>query len=100
VFDAVIEAVMNPNKDNRLFCMAGVAGAGKTLIANKIAAKVRRLGQFVKICASTTLAAQLYKFGSTAHKLFDFPVTEDSERDSENPPQCRYINIIVCTSIF
>jgi adenylylsulfate kinase-like enzyme len=89
VIDAVIDAVLYPNQHKRLFSMSGVAGAGKTLVANKIAAKLRSTGRYVKICAATTLAAQNYKDGMTAHRLFDFPVQDDAERDSENPPQCQ-----------
>jgi signal recognition particle GTPase len=89
LFDAVMDAVHNPHKNKRFFMLAGVAGAGKTLMARKLAAAFRSEGRIVKICAATTLAAMLYEGGHTAHNLFKFQVQDEEDRDPENPPTCQ-----------
>jgi superfamily II DNA or RNA helicase len=89
VYDAVMRAVRDPSEESRFFFISGVAGAGKTLMANKIAAKLRSRGHIVQICASTTLAAQLYKNALTAHSLFKFPVLDVDAAETDAPPTCR-----------
>jgi transcription-repair coupling factor (superfamily II helicase) len=89
VIDAVVEAIHNPRDATRCHVLAGIAGAGKTQLAMKLAAKVRGEGGLVEICAATTLAAMLYPRGKTAHSLTKFPVQDEEDRDSENPPECR-----------
>jgi superfamily II DNA or RNA helicase len=89
IFDAVIDAVEEPNESNRFIFASGVAGAGKTLMANRIAAHLRAEGNIVQICASTTLAATLYKNAETAHSKFKYPVADEDAADSDAPPTCR-----------
>jgi RecG-like helicase len=94
VFDAVVSATLNPSANNRLHSLCGIAGSGKTTVAEKIAAHLRRSGKIVLICCATTLACQNYnKHGGayTAHRLFKFPVLDDDERDMEGHAQCRSV---------
>jgi RecG-like helicase len=98
VFDAIVSATLNPCANNRLHSLCGIAGSGKTTVAEKIAAHLRSLGKIVLICCATTLACQNYnKHGGayTAHRLFKFPVLDDDEREMEEHAQCRYVHI--CT---
>ena len=90
VIDAAMSAVHNPTRENRFIFASGVAGSGKTLLSHKVAAKLRGKGKIVKICASTTLAAGLYKNAQTAHTLFKYPVPDTDACDSDKPPECRY----------
>jgi phosphate starvation-inducible protein PhoH len=89
IYDAAMDAVNDPTPENRFIMGAGVAGSGKTVLMNQLAADLRGEGHIVKICASTTLAAGLYKHGQTAHTLFNFPVKDDDGGDSDSPPSCR-----------
>jgi RecG-like helicase len=89
LYDETMHACRHPTAQNRFIFGCGVAGSGKTTVVNLIAAKLRSKGKIVKICASTTLAASLYKNGTTAHNLFKFPVQDEDAADSDTPPQCR-----------
>jgi RecG-like helicase len=89
IYDAAVAACESPTEENRYIMGAGVAGSGKTVLMNLLAAEFRSRGEIVKICASTTLAADLYKNGLTAHTLFNFPVEDDDAGDSDSPPECR-----------
>jgi RecG-like helicase len=92
VFDAVVAATLTPTADNRLNSLCGIAGSGKTTVAEKIASHLRSLGKIVLICCATTLACQNYnKHGGayTAHRLFKFPVLDDDEREMEERATCR-----------
>jgi RecG-like helicase len=92
VFDGIVSAVMHPTKDNRLHSLCGIAGSGKTTVAEKIATYLRGQGKIVLICAATTLACQNYNsIGGawTAHRLTKFPVLDDDDRDLEENVKCR-----------
>jgi RecG-like helicase len=92
VFDGIVSAVMHPTKDNRLHSLCGIAGSGKTTVAEKIATYLRSQGKIVLICAATTLACQNYNsIGGawTAHRLTKFPVLDDDDRDIEENVKCR-----------
>jgi RecG-like helicase len=89
VVDAVLMAVDNPRSPHRYFAIHGIAGSGKTSVARLISAETRRRGKIVKICAATTLAAQLYDHATTAHTLFKYPVIDEEDVDIENLPLCR-----------
>jgi RecG-like helicase len=86
--EAILEAVSNTNTQDRWFAIHGIAGSGKTSIAQLLAAEVRSRGKIVKICAATTLASQLYEDASTAHSLWKYPVIDENEIDIESPPFC------------
>ena len=101
VFDGVVSAVMNPSKDNRLHSLCGIAGSGKTTVAEKIATYLRSKGKIVLLCAATTLACQNYNsIGGawTAHRLTKFPVLEDDDRDFEDNAQCRCVRTTILYS--
>ena len=78
------------NTQCELHFIAGPAGVGKTSLVRKLQADARSKGHIIKTCASTTLAAALYKDGVTAHSLFKYPVAEDDEGgDIEEPLECK-----------
>lgn len=90
IFTTITTAV-HANRKKCVF-IDGPGGTGKTTIIKKIIAYVRGLGKIVKVCASTTLAATLYKNGTTAHSLFKYPVEDDVDRDSEDRTRCKLEN--------
>jgi PIF1-like helicase len=87
-FNTIMEAVQNPRPDNRFFFINGAGGTGKSTLCKKLHAAIRALGKIVLVCASTTLAALLFKNAVTAHRLFNYPVVEDEDRDMDDPIQC------------
>jgi signal recognition particle GTPase len=89
IFDGVVDAVLNNSADKQLHSVSGIAGSGKTTVADKIAAYLRAQGKIVLICAATSLACQNYSLAYTAHRLFKFPVIDDDDRDMEQEVKCR-----------
>jgi hypothetical protein len=90
-FDTVVGAMEDAKRtgEQRMVCIHGAAGTGKSVVAEKLAAYVRSKGDMVAMCASTTLAATNFKGAHTAHYLFAFPVIEDVEDyDGDTPVEC------------
>lgn len=91
-FDGIMAAVAKAEitQTQQFCCIHGAGGTGKTVLAAKIAAKVRSDGKLVAICAATTLAATNYPGAHTAHSLFGYPVVEDDDDlDGDNVIECQ-----------
>jgi len=91
-FDEVMEAIQiaNDTKQQQFVCIHGAAGTGKSVVGQKIAAKVRSEGKLVSICASTTLAATNYENADTAHSLFAYAVQDfDDDFDGDTVQECQ-----------
>ena len=91
-FDQVMEAMATARatKQQQFVCIHGAAGTGKSIVGQKIAARVRSRGELVSICASTTLAATNYENADTAHSLFAYAVQEnDDDFDGETLQECQ-----------
>lgn len=56
----------------------------------KINCKGSCKGKIVKVCASTTLVATLYKNATSAHSLFKYPAEDDNDKDLEEPTRCNF----------
>ena len=54
----------------------GPAGRGKTMLARAILSYTRSRREVTLVCATTGLAAMLYKGGRTAHTMFGMPIVE------------------------
>jgi hypothetical protein len=96
-----------PEHSSECIFLSGVGGTGKTALFRKLHAYCRSKGQLIQICAATTLAALLFKDGSTAHALFKYPVVDDLDNiDAEFIPECqldgteRLELLLQCTVIF
>jgi hypothetical protein len=74
---------------SKFIALVGPGGCGKTALNKKWHAACRANGVLIKVCAATTLAANLYDNAITAHSLFKFPVIEDTDRDMDLPLQCQ-----------
>ena len=91
-FDHVIQAIETARTTNhqQFVVIHGAAGTGKSIVGQKLAAKVRSEGKLVSICASTTLAATNYENADTAHSLFGYAVQEnDDDYDGETQQECQ-----------
>ena len=91
-FDGIMAAVAKAKdtKTQQFCCIHGAGGTGKTVLAAKIAAKLRGDGELVAICAATTLAATNYPGAHTAHSLLAYPVVDDDEdQDGDNVVECQ-----------
>ena len=73
---------------SKFIALKGSGGCGKTALNKKWHAACRANGVLIKVCAATTLAANIYDYGITAHSLFNFPVVEDVDRDMDEPLKC------------
>ncbi|UYV73502.1 hypothetical protein LAZ67_10003841 [Cordylochernes scorpioides] len=74
IFDIVINSVENNAENQRLFCVDGPAGTGKTFLFQTLMCFLRGAGKIVLPCASTGIAATLLKGGRTYHSLFKLPI--------------------------
>jgi nucleoside-triphosphatase THEP1 len=91
-FNEVMEAIQraNTNQQQQFVCIHGAAGTGKSIVCQKIAAKVRSEGKLVSICASTTLAATNFENADTAHSLFAYAVQDDDDDfDGDTVQECQ-----------
>ncbi|UYV73090.1 hypothetical protein LAZ67_10001791, partial [Cordylochernes scorpioides] len=71
----VIQWTLENNAENqRLFCVDGPAGTGKTFLFQTLMCFLRGAGKIVLPCASTGIAATLLKGGRTYHSLFKLPI--------------------------
>lgn len=59
--------------------LLGSPGAGKSRVFKRINAEFGRRGMFVKIAATSNLAATAFERGSTVHALFDLKVDRDDD---------------------
>jgi hypothetical protein len=92
VFDAVTQAVLDPTTptQNKRISLTGIAGSGKTSVAQKICAFLRSKGKIVLVCTATTLACQNYGNSAyTAHSLFKYPVIDPNDVQCEEHIQCK-----------
>jgi hypothetical protein len=84
------EGNQHPSAASQCIFLSGVGGTGKTALFRKLHAYCRSKGLLIQICAATTLAALLFKGGSTAHSLFKYPVVDDLDNiDAEFMPECQ-----------
>ncbi|UYV69632.1 hypothetical protein LAZ67_7000051 [Cordylochernes scorpioides] len=74
IFDIVINSVENNAENQRLFCVDGLPGTGKTFLFQTLMCFLRGAGKIVLPCASTGIAATLLKGGRTYHSLFKLPI--------------------------
>ncbi|XP_024871388.1 uncharacterized protein LOC112454320 [Temnothorax curvispinosus] len=74
VYDLVMRAIDNENEPQRLFCIDGFAGSGKTYLFNTFLSVIRGRNEEVLPCASTGIAATLLKGGRTYHSLFQLSI--------------------------
>ncbi|UYV82281.1 hypothetical protein LAZ67_21001575 [Cordylochernes scorpioides] len=74
IFDIVINSVENNAENQRLFCVDGPAGTGKTFLFQTLMCFLRGADKIVLPCASTGIAATLLKGGRTYHSLFKLPI--------------------------
>ena len=91
-FNQVMEAMQRAkdNQQQQFVCIHGAAGTGKSIVCQKIAAKVRSEGKLVSICASTTLAATNFENADTAHSLFAYAVEDDDDDfDGDTLQECQ-----------
>ncbi|XP_071577023.1 uncharacterized protein [Temnothorax nylanderi] len=77
VYDLVMRAIDNENEPQRLFCIDGFAGSGKTYLFNAFMSVIRGRNEEVLSCASTGIAATLLKGGRTYHSLFKLTIPID-----------------------
>jgi ATP-dependent DNA helicase PIF1 len=90
-FEEIKDALLNGTTKRIL--IQGQAGSGKSSFAKVVAAYARSQGHIVLGCASTALAANVYKNMSfdTAHGLFQIPVLENAEDyDQEHEIECGF----------
>lgn len=89
-FDAVLVHVTEPAQEpsTGFFRVEAEAAAGKTLLANALAAAVRARGGHVVCSAYTAKAATNYGDGSTCHRAFNLNVTTPSEMPVANLALC------------
>jgi len=81
IFECVVQAVMNPTSHNgRIFYVDARAGCGKTFLCQCISAFLRSRNKMVLTCAPSALAASLHMGGSTCHRCFGLPATNDRIR--------------------
>jgi len=81
IFDAIINSVMHPHTTSpKLFYVDARAGCGKTFLCQCISAYLRSQNKIVLTSAPSALAAALHMGGSTCHKCFGLPVTNDRVR--------------------
>ncbi|XP_044254890.1 ATP-dependent DNA helicase pif1-like [Tribolium madens] len=80
VFDIVMRAVENDDKNRRYFFVSGAAGTGKTFLYNTLIRVLNGRRENVIAVAWTGIAASLLKNGRTVHSRFRLPVpiTENS----------------------
>ena len=91
-FDEVMQAMQTARATHKqqFVVIHGAAGTGKSVVGQKLAAKVRSEGKLVSICASTTLAATNYENADTAHSLFGYAVQDnDDDFDGETQQECQ-----------
>ena len=73
-FDAIMNAIDNPDEISRCFYLDGPGGSGKTYLYNTLMAFLRGRGQTVLPHATTGTAAVILKGGKTMHSGFKLPV--------------------------
>ena len=80
IFEDILRCASNTKEKNRLFYVDARAGCGKTFVCNCISAQLRSIGKMVLTSAPSALAASLHLAGTTCHKCFGLPVTNDRVR--------------------
>jgi len=80
IFEAVVHAVLTPEFGQRLFYVDARAGCGKTFLCQCISAFLRSKNKIVLTSAPSALAASLHMAGTTCHKCFGLPVTNDRKK--------------------
>jgi hypothetical protein len=89
IFDNVMELTTQHRNGTHAFVfISGPGGTGKTFLLKRLQAALRAAGKIIGVCASTSLAAQLFEGGQTAHSFFCYPVVDEDDND-EGVPQCR-----------
>ncbi|KAK1943656.1 hypothetical protein P3T76_005052 [Phytophthora citrophthora] len=74
IFDQVIDAVQNPEVDQKLFIIDRPVGTGKSFMLEQILARVRLDEEVAVAVASSGIAATLLTGGHTAHSTFRIPL--------------------------
>jgi hypothetical protein len=96
-FDTIMESVLRFKHADRdslsnheFHFISGPGGTGKTALFKKLHAACHAEGILIGVCAATTLAALLFDHGTTAHKLFSYPVEDDEVVDDIHPTECNF----------
>lgn len=79
IFNAIIEAATKTGShvEPRIFYVDARAGCGKTFLCQCLSATLRSMRKIVMTSAPSALAASLHMAGTTCHKCFGLPVTND-----------------------
>jgi len=102
IYNEIIKAIRdvkdarynNRKEECRMFHLNGLAGCGKTALAKKLIAYTRSINGIAIGCAATALAASLYNDNfMTAHSLFAYPVSTDSNDAEDNNPEISNDNL-------
>jgi len=80
IFDAVAASVLDKTQQQRLFYVDARAGCGKTFLCQCLSAHIRVHGKIVLTSAPSALAASLHIAGTTCHKCFGLPVTNERKQ--------------------
>lgn len=94
-FDSIMRSILSFNDANRddvnehvFHFISGPGGTGKSCLFKKLHSACRSHGILISLCASTSLAALIFKGASTAHSLFGYPVEDEEDIDDIAPPTC------------
>ena len=86
--DRRVEEFDANHRKSKFIFLSGPGGTGKTCLCIQLHAYFRSKGFLIRICASTSLAATLYKGAETAHSLFKVGVLDESEREEDDIAEC------------
>ncbi|GMF54593.1 unnamed protein product [Phytophthora fragariaefolia] len=79
IYDLILGAVHNPQRDENLFFIDEPGGTGKSTLLKHIFASVRLSGKIAIAVASSGIAALLLMGGRTAHSTFNIPLKLDEK---------------------
>jgi PIF1-like helicase len=75
VYDEIIRAYLSTSQESKVFFIDAPGGTGKTFVFNAILATIRGEGKVAIAVASSAIASQLLKGGTTAHRRFGIPLS-------------------------
>ena len=89
VIDRCVSNFDSKHAKSEFIFLSGPGGTGKTCLCEQLHAHFRSKGVLIRICASTSLAATLYKGAETAHSLFKVGVLDEAEREEDDVATCK-----------
>ncbi|XP_011872724.1 PREDICTED: uncharacterized protein LOC105564719, partial [Vollenhovia emeryi] len=99
VYDSIMRAIDNENEPERLFCIDGFAGSGKTYLFNTLIGIIRGRNEVVLPCASTGIAATLLKGGRTYHSLFKLSIPIDESAKSNIRENSMHVRELIAAKL-